>query len=338
MISNLVHKYGLVPGDIYPDAFSSGNSGVMDRLLTTRLRADALKLRKMAEDASTTAAKMSETKEAILRDIHSILVLNLGPPPSPTEPFTWSYYDADKKFHSITLTPRQLVAELDSPALPQSLHPTDGPPMPGRNGGNIQVDELFSLVHDPRHDFYTLLTVSRLGNVVEGRGITYVNVDLPVLKRAAVAMLRAGSPVFFGCDVGKYLEGSNGVLDPHMYEYDTGFGITVGSATALNKAERLATGESGMTHAMLITGVHVEEAEEGGDSTGGGEKTARWKVENSWGKDSGYKGYLVMADSWFDEFLFQIVVDPRFVDQKVRDVLKQDPLVLPLWDPMGALA
>lgn len=143
------------------------------------------------------------------------------------------------------------------------------------------------------------------------------------MKSAAISMLRAGIPVFFGSDVGKFSDSNLGIMDTNLYDYHLGFNITLG----MNKAQRLETGESAMTHAMVLTAVHIE-----------GGKPVRWRVENSWGENAGDKGYFVMTDQWFDEFVYQVVVDPRFVSKEISDVLNQKPLVLPLWDPMGALA
>ena len=297
----------------------------MDRILTTRLRADALALRRLASSPTVSRSELTTKREAMLRDVHRILTLTLGPPPSPVAPFAWEFYDADGTFRSLKITPQALAAELSSSAS-----------VAANNG--VRVHALFSLVHDPRNAYHTLLSVSRLGNVVEGRPITYVNVPIPTMKAACVKMLRAGMPVFFGSDVGQYLDIKHGVLDPALVDYEVAFGVEVGSARAMSKAERLGAHESAMTHAMVLTGVHLEPAT---DATGGGEveeTTVRWRVENSWGVDSGDKGYLVMADAWFDEFVYQAVVDPRFVSKEVSDVLDAEPKVLPLWDPMGALA
>ena len=136
-------------------------------------------------------------------------------------------------------------------------------------------------------------------------------------------MLRAGMPVFFGCDVGKYSDNKSGIMDTALFDYTLGFNIRLG----MDKAGRLRTGESAMTHAMVLTAVHVEDG-----------NPVRWRVQNSWGEGVGDKGWFVMTDRWMDEFVYQVVVDLRFVSQRVRDVLKQKPLRLPLWDPMGALA
>jgi bleomycin hydrolase len=185
------------------------------------------------------------------------------------------------------------------------------------------VNQLFSIVNDPRHDYFSKLTVDRLGNVWNARPVTYVNVDMDTIKKACIKQISAGVPVFFGSDVGKSSDSAKGIMDLDLIDYDAGFNLTLG----MDKAQRLRTGESAMTHAMVLTGVQVESG-----------KSIRWRVENSWSDAVGDKGYFVCTDAWFDEFVYQAVVDPIFVSTKVKNVLEQDPIVLPLWDPMGALA
>lgn len=189
------------------------------------------------------------------------------------------------------------------------------------NGADVH--RLFSLVNDPRNNYETLLTVDKLGNVYNGRPVTYVNSKINTLKSAAIAQLRAGIPVFFGCDVGQFSDSQAGIMDTKLYDYELGFNVKLG----MSKAQRLMSRESQMTHAMVLTAVQVE-----------GKESVRWRVENSWSDSAGDKGYFVMTDAWFDDWVYQVVVDPSFVDRSTRDVLRQKPKVLPLWDPMGALA
>jgi len=308
MVYNLVVKYGLVPQVLYPDSFNAKSSSAINSIITTKLREDALILRSLAADVS--AESVSTMKEKMMREIHLILTLTLGPPPSPNSDFTWSYLDKNGKACSLTTTPIAFAKELSS-AL--SVRTIKG-----------DVNSMFSLVNDPRHDYNTLLSVSRLGNIQGGRGITYVNVEMSVLKTACVDMLKAGLPIFFGSDVGKYSDRLSGIMDTDLIDYELGFNVRLG----MKKAQRLMTGESAMTHAMVLTAVHLDE----------NGKSVRWRVQNSWGEDSGEDGWFVMSDKWMDEFVYQAVVEPRFVDKSVRDVLKMKPMVLPLWDPMGSLA
>ncbi|KAF2796939.1 peptidase C1B, bleomycin hydrolase [Melanomma pulvis-pyrius CBS 109.77] len=312
MVANLVSKYGLVPQTLYPDSYNALNSSVMDRLITTKLREDAIRLRALVSYAATADMKsaIAGEKDKMLREIHLILTLMLGPPPAPDKPFTWEFYDRDGTFCTVRTRPIAFAKELSDNRTLRALGGTD-------------VHTLFSLVNDPRNPYNRLLSVKRLGNVYEGRPVTYVNVDMPTIKKACIEMLKRGFPVFFGSDVGKYSDSTKGIMDTDLYEYELGFNIKLG----MKKAERLQTGESQMTHAMVLTAVHVVEGQ-----------SVRWRVENSWSDRVGDKGYFVMSDAWMDEFVYQAVVDPAVVSAAVRKVLEQKPKMLELWDPMGALA
>ncbi|KAJ5993871.1 cysteine protease [Penicillium sp. IBT 35674x] len=316
MVANLVQKYGLVPHALYPDAYHAQNSSKLNWLLTAKLREQALALRKLAakKEDPQAAYLLSVSKDKFLQEVHSLVTLLLGPAPSPDKPFVWQYYDASGTAREVRKTP----IEFGQQALKSQTRPlsrTSGPTLsPGR---------MFSLVNDPRNEYNRLLTVDRLGNVVEGQPLTYVNVEMPTLKRAVISMLKAGHPVFFGCDVGKFSDSSLGVMDTGLLDLKLGFNVSLG----MNKAERLASGESSMTHAMVITAVHLEN-----------DKPVRWRVENSWGEAAGEKGWFVMTDRWMDEYTFQAVVDSNYVSGEVRSILTQTPKVLPRWDPMGVLA
>jgi bleomycin hydrolase len=309
MVYNLVKKYGLCPQVLYPDSWNAKSSGAINSLITTKLREDALILREMVSKSSSS---ITATKEKMMREIHLILTLTLGPPPAPDSEFTWQYLDKNGKSHELKTTPKAFAKELSTS---YSIRIT-----------GFDVDASFSLVNDPRNPYKTHLTVSRLNNIYssDSRPITYVNVSMPVLKSACISMLKAGLPIFFGSDVGKFSNSQSGIMDTNLIDYELGFNIRLG----MSKAQRLMTGESAMTHAMVLTAVHLDED---GNSV-------RWRVQNSWGADAGTDGWFVMSDKWMDEFVYQAVVDPKFVGKEIRDVLKTEPTVLPLWDPMGALA
>ena len=298
MIVNLVQKYGIVPQTLYPDSYNAKSSSTMDRLLTTKLREDGLKLRAL-KSKSASDEEIASAKESMMQDIVRILTLCLGPPPPAHEKFTWEFFDNSHKLKTVSLTPLEFAA-------------------------TTHVKKFVSLVNDPRNEYNRLLSVDHLGNVWDGRPITYINVDKQVLKDACVAMLKKGLPIFFGSDVGKQSDSVMGIMDTDLVDYELGFNVRLG----LSKADRLTTGESAMTHAMVLTAVHLDNDN----------KPVRWRVENSWSDTAGTEGYFVMSDKWMDEFCYQAVVDLSLVTKEVRDVLKQSPKVLPLWDPMGALA
>lgn len=311
MVYNLVEKYGLVPQSLYPDSFNASSSGIINSIIFTKLREDALILRNLLGEPSTTAAVLSSAKAKMIREIHTILTLTLGPPPPVDQEFSWSFVDKSGNAKTVKATPKSFSQDIYS----SSFRITSS-----------TVASMVSLVNDPRHKPLTLMTVDRLGNIVGGRAITYINVDMPTLKSACVAMLRAGQPVFFGSDVGKFSNSTSGIMDLELIDYELGFNV---SLLGMDKAARLRTGESQMTHAMVLTAVHIDEV------TG---EIVRWRVQNSWGTSAGTNGWFVMSDAWMSEFVYQAVIDPKFLSKEVRNVLNTKPIVLPLWDPMGSLA
>ncbi|GAA5969388.1 hypothetical protein JCM11641_008098 [Rhodosporidiobolus odoratus] len=322
MIVNLFSTFGLVPQSVFPESFNSSATGKLDTLLTTKLREYALELRDLHTSAMTTLADLREgkthaelkalavtsgrkRKEEQMSEIFRILAIALGQPPKPTDSFTWEYYSKkDKKYHSIESTPLEFY----------------------KKHCVVNVSTHLSLVNDPRHQYPSLLQVDRLGNVWGGQDVRYVNTSIDDLKATAIKLLKADVPVWFGCDVGKCSSSTLGIMDTALYSLDEGFGITLG----MDKAQRLRTGDSCMTHAMLLTAVHVDE------KTG---KPVRWRVENSWGATACDKGYMLMSDDWFSEFVYQIVADRKYVPKNLVDVFDNGKAtVLPPWDPMGTLA
>lgn len=194
---------------------------------------------------------------------------------------------------------------------------------------DMNVDDYVSVISANTADkpFGHTYTVSRLGNVVEDGGVRYLNLPVKRLKQLAVAQLEAGLPVWFGCDVCQSYLSKEGVMDTASIDVDSLFGFPVEGA--LTRSERLDYGESVMTHAMVLEGVNLDEA---------GHPTL-WKVENSWGDERGKDGFDSITDAWFDEYVYQVVVDKRFLsDEERRTYETEEPRVLAPWDPMGTLA
>ena len=233
------------------------------------------------------------------------MTATLGLPPNPHHRFLWEYIDADGKVGKWEGTPLEFAHAFTSKPYP--------------------LNDSFSLINDPRNEYSKLYTVDKLGNVWGGRPILYVNTEIENMKSMVVKMVKAGLPVFFGCDVGKFSDTQSGIMDTGLLEYESAFDITLG----LTKAERLQVNESAMTHAMVISGVHL-------DANG---KPVRYKVENSWGASAGDKGWFVMTDAWFEEFVYQIVVPKAVAPKELVKVFESgEKVVLPPWDPMGTLA
>ncbi|KAG8749395.1 hypothetical protein FRC11_011371, partial [Ceratobasidium sp. 423] len=303
MARNLLERYGIVPQAIFPESYSSSNSGGLNNILTSRLREMALQLRELTNGVGVMRARAM--KEEFVAEIWKAMTTAVGVPPRPDEKFVWDYKDKDGKVKSWEGTPREFYKAFTSKQYPAL--------------------EAFSLINDPRNEYNKLYTVEALGNVWGMRGIAYVNTESKRLKEAIIACIKAGQPVFFGCDVGKFLDSPHGIMDLDAYDFKNALSLNY----TMTKAQRLRTADSAMTHAMVISGVHLDKAG----------NPVRYRIENSWGDVNGDKGYYVMTDRWFDEYVFQVVVPRQLAARDLVKVLDGgNPVVLPAWDPMGALA
>ncbi|KAK7057735.1 peptidase C1B, bleomycin hydrolase [Favolaschia claudopus] len=310
MIVNLVERYGLVPFEVFPESFHSVLSKDVNTVVKSRIREHAIILRKTANALraqglaeNSVVAALRAKKEQLMAETYRILTAMLGVPLGANDKFTWNYNDKDGKYGEWSGTPLEFYKCFI---------------------GTKAVDSI-SLINDPRNPYDHAYVVEALGNVWGGRPVVYANTVPEVLKSIVVKAIKAGEPVFFGCDVMKYEDRDDGLLDLDLFEYDNAFD----TKATLNKAERLEIGESLMTHAMVFTGVHLDEAG----------KIVRFKVENAWGTAIGNKGWFTMTDAWFDQFVYQIVIPKRFVPKNLVDVYENgERTVLDPWDPMGALA
>ena len=304
MFKSLVKKYGVVPKSAMPETANSCNTHEMDAYLTRYLRSAAKRLRETAT-AGESLESLREMKKEMMEDVYTLLVTCLGQPPVS---FEARLRDKDDNLAlSGTFTPQEFFAETV----------------------DMNLDDYISIISAPTADkpFNHTYTVSRLGNVVEGGGVRYLNLEIPELKRLAVAQLKDNLPVWFGCDVAQSYLREEGIMDTRALDVDGLFGFPVEGA--LDRAERLDYGESLMTHAMVLEGVNF-------DAEG---NTTLWKVENSWGKDHGRDGFDTISDPWFDEYVYQIVVDKKYLTpEQLKTFETEEATVLEPWDPMGSLA
>lgn len=300
MLVNLFEKYGVVPKDAMPETFHSSNTGSLNRLLNMKLRKDAAALRDMRRRGAGAGAMRAE-KDGMVRDLYALLCMCYGAPPAE---FVWEYKDKDGKFFRTAAT------------TPQAFY---------REHAGDTLKEYVSVINAPTADkpFNRAFTVRYLGNVAGGSDILYLNTDIGTLKKAVLDQLTAGEVVWFGSDVGHGMDRETGIFDAALYDYDGSFGMEFG----MTKAERLDYRESAMNHAMVITGVNIADG-----------RPNRWKIENSWGDEKGDKGYYVATDGWFDEFVYQAVVNKKYLPAALLAALKEKPIVLDPWDPMGSLA
>lgn len=304
LICGLLEKYGVVPKSIMPDTASRINSSELNHVLNSKLRKDAVQLRKLVNDG-VSLSEVETTKEHMLSEVYRMLVYTIGEPPTH---FNWSYRDDNQQFHQVeNITPQEFYKQYI----------------------NLNLADHISTINAPTADkpYNHVYTVELLGNVVGGRQVRHLNLELQDFKQAAIKQLQAGEAVWFGSDISQMSDRKTGIMDTKLYDLNGLFNIDLN----MTKAQRLDYGESMMNHAMVITGVDLNNDQQ----------PTKWKVENSWGEKVGTKGYFVMSDAWFDQFVYQLVIDKQYLPEKLQQVYEQEkdaPKVLAPWDPMGALA
>ena len=300
MFANIVRKYGVIPKDVYDETWQSENTRGMNRILNRGLKVAAAKLRKMVNDGVDETLVLKRKNE-LLGEIYGFLCCCYGEPPRQ---FDFEYVDKEKKYHiERGLTP---VAFAEKYALPV-------------------LDQTVSIIHAPTEDkpFHETYTIRYLGNVEGGRPVKHLNLTMDEFKAAVIAQMKAGKVVWFGSDVGHYGNRDKGIWDDSCYNDE----LLSGMDLYMSKADMLDYGLAAMNHAMVLTGVNLDE---------NGQPT-RWKIENSWGDEHGKKGYYICSDSWFDQYVFQAAVEREYLGALAADADKE-PHVLDPWDPMGTLA
>ena len=239
-------------------------------------------------------------KTEMLKEIYQMLVRAYGVP--PTE-FEWTLRDRSGKVLSTkTYTPQSFYKEYF---------------------GELNLEQDFVMVmNDPTREYHKVYEIEYDRHVYDGHNWVYLNLPIDEVKALAIASIKDNTAMYFSCDVGKFLLSKKGTLDIANFDYESLFDVEF----PMNKEQRVRTFASGSSHAMTLIAVDL-------DNEG---KPRKWMVENSWGIKSGYKGNLIMTDEWFNEYMFRLVVERKYVPQYVLDMLKQKPTMLPAWDPMFA--
>lgn len=294
-VSDNLMKYGVVPKEAMVETFSSSATSKLNRLLARKLREDGLALRRMKESGASAEA-IGTAKEKMLSEVYRMLALTLGVP--PTE-FTWTRKDKDGKVVSTkTYTPQSFYKEFV--------------------GKDLRNDYIM-FMNDPTREYYQVYEIDLDRHMYDGKNWRYVNVPMDEIKKMAIESIKDGKMMYFSCDVGKFLNRDNGTLDLNNYDYESLFGVPFG----MDKADRILTFDSSSSHAMTLVGVDLDES--------GNPK--KWLIENSWGSGAN-DGHLIMTDNWFDEYMFRLVVDKKYISAKLKDIEKQQPILLPPTDPM----
>ena len=287
-VADLAEKYGLVPQSAQPETYSSENTSRMAKVLKSKLREYALELRRMVNEGKS-KQQVQQRKSEMLGKIYNILALTLG---EPVKEFTYQFRDKDgnavgeaKKY-----TPQEFYKETVGGKL---------------NGTFVMV------MNDPRHEYWKTYEIEYDRHTYDGHNWTYLNLPVEEIEKLAIASLKDGRKMYSSYDVGKQLDRKLGYLDTDNFKYETLFDTEF----PMTKAERIATFESGSTHAMTLSAVDL-------DKNG---NPVKWKVENSWGEDSGQNGCIIMTNRWFEEYMFRLVVNKKYASEKVKKAAESKP-------------
>ena len=299
MFVNLVNKYGLCPKNVYPETNTSSATRETGQLINFSIRKFASTAKELYEKEGLEAVR--KEKDKLLDKFYVLLTNAYGVVP---EKFDFEYTDKDGNYH------------LEKGFTPLSFKE--------KYLGSL-LDDFVSLINAPTKSkpFGKTYTIQYLGNVVGGKEVTHLNVSMERMKELILAQLKDNRIVWFGSDVGFYGDREEGVWDDGKFDLDSLTSLNL----KMNKGESLDYHASQMNHAMCITGVAFKN-----------DVPSKWKIENSWGTDRAKAGYYIMSASWFDQFVYQAVVDKKYLSEEELKALKEKPIVLKPWDPMGSLA
>lgn len=291
----LIHKYGLVPKYAMPETQPSNHTDEFSSLLAKRLRKDACILRDNYQQHHSIDT-LNHLKHDMLSTIYRLCVYAFG---TPVETFDFTYRDKDNHYHCYEqLTPQTFYQRF--------VH---------RN-----LEDYIVLCNAPDRPFYQTYTLPDETNIQGGQAVQFLNIPLEDMKQCLIQQLKDGKTTWFGCDVSQQMNRQKGLLSSQLYLYDDVFQTNL----TFNKKERLTYYEAVCSHAMTFTGVDLHH-----------EKATQWKVENSWGDKVGDNGYFVMDDEWFNEYVYEVVIDKRYLTPKMIEALTKEPHRLELWDALA---
>ena len=299
-VADLTAKYGLVPKAVMPESFSSDNTSKMAALIKSKLREQGLQLRDMVAKGKK-AKDIEAAKTEMLGVIYHMLSLTIGQPPMQ---FTYAFTNSRGRALTApkTYTPQSFYQEVVGGDL---------------NGTFIMV------MNDPRREYHKTYEVDLDRHMYDGHNWKYLNLPMEEIEQLAIASLKDGRKLYSSYDAGKFLDRKRGYADLNNFDYASLFGTTFN----MNKAQRIATFDSGSTHAMTLTAVDL-------DAQG---KPLKWKVENSWGASWGENGgCVIMTPEWFREYMFRLVVDKKYVSAELQRQFDQKPVMVVPEDPLFA--
>lgn len=292
---NIAEKYGVVPQNIMPETAHSNNTTQMRSVLNECLRTGGYELRTMV-NSKKSKKEIAEAKKNILKDVYRILSLCLGNPPSQ---FEWRYETSDGEIKTLKTTPKEFYNMIK----PENYNP----------------ESYVMIMNDPTREYYKVYEIANYRNTYEGVNWVYLNLPNDVIKKAAISSIKANEAMYASCDVAMY-NSADGVCHPEMFDYSSLFGVKLD----MDKKARILTRESASAHAMTLMAVDTDE----------NDQPLKWQFENSWGPTAGHNGYMTFTDKWFDEYMFRIVINKKYLDDESSKAAKQKPITLPAWDYM----
>ena len=295
-VQDVMMKYGAVPAEVMPESYNANNTSRMSAIIALKLREYGLALRQGAAQGQKPAV-LEKRKVEMLGTIYRILSTCLGEPPTT---FKWTMKDANgRPVSTKEYTPKSFYDEYV---------------------GEDLKNNYVMLMNDPSRPYHRTYTIDMDRHSYDGAQWTYLNLPIEEIKPLAIASIKDSTMMYFSCDVGKFYDSKTGVLSTENFDYATLFDTDF----PMDKADRIRTFASASSHAMTLMAVDL-------DAEG---KPTKWKVENSWGPNSGVKGHLIMTDKWFDEYMFRVVIEKRFVPEKLLKLYNHEPTRLPAWDPL----
>lgn len=296
-VADIVSKYGLVPKEVMPETYSSEHTSQMSSLIGLKLKEYGLELRESVRKGDNAKA-VEARKTEMLKTVYRMLVLNLGVP--PTE---FDYVRKDAKGNPVETEHHTPMSFFE------------------KYGDKNLLTNYVMVMNDPSREYYKCYEIDFDRHRYDGKNWTYVNLPVEEIKEMAIASLKDSTRMYFSSDITQ-LDSKRGLLDVNNYDYGSLLGTTFG----MDKKQRIQTFASMSAHAMTLMAVDLDE----------NGKPKKWMVENSWGAQYGYKGHLIMTDEWFNEYMFRLVLETKYVPKKVLDLFNQKPVRLPAWDPMFA--
>ena len=297
-VANLISKYGLVPSDVMPETYNTNNTSSISNLIALKLREDGLELRRLAANKYAIPSELQKKKTEMLTEIYRMLALTMGVP--PTE-FTWQQKnDKGEIVETATYTPMSFYEKF----------------------AKTDFSKYYMVMNDPTREYYKVYEIQYDRHVYDGENWRYLNLPMEEIAPMCIASIKDSTMMYFSCDVGKFLDRDKGFMDMNNYDYASLFGTTFG----MDKKQRVATYASGSSHAMTLCAVDLDK--EG--------KPLKWMVENSWGPNYGWQGNLIMTNDWFNEYMFRVVLEEKYIPANILSLMKQEPIMLPAWDPMFA--